>query len=143
MNNNMEIGVKLKKINNILEKKANRNLEALDITHSQLHILMYLLANRKKEVCQKEIEEQFKLKNPTVTGILNRLEEKEFISRSVSIQDGRYRKIDITQKTIDLQKNMKNKLVNINKKITYGMNENQVEQLDNLLGIVLKNLLDN
>ena len=40
-----------------------------------------------------DIQAVFKLTNPTVSGIIDRLEEKQFIKRTKSEKDARYRKL--------------------------------------------------
>ena len=67
-----------KKVQILFEKNLNKILEQYDLTTAQSSIIAYLFESEKqnKEVQQKDLEEYFYLKNPTVTGILDRLEEK-------------------------------------------------------------------
>ena len=58
----------------------------------------YLHFTDKNPVIQKDIEEHFHISNPTVTGILNRLEQKGFIERKQSLKDKRVRTIVLTKK---------------------------------------------
>ena len=105
--NNCEIGINLKKINNILEQNVNKKLEVLGITNSQLYILTYLIENRDMDIYQKTLEDKFKLSNPTVTGILNRLEEKNLVYRYTNSMDARYKIIKTTQKSLEMEKEMR------------------------------------
>ena len=79
MKEQMSIGLLLKQINNVYEKDFNNRLRTLGITASQCAVLDYLLTSRKEEVNQRDIEKALCLKNPTVTGLLKRLDEKGFI----------------------------------------------------------------
>ena len=63
-------------INNKFRELWDKNLLKYNLTGMQMEILCYLKCNPDKEIHQREIEYWFQLKNPTVTGILNRLEEK-------------------------------------------------------------------
>lgn len=65
-----------KQINNIYEKEFNNLLRGIGITSSQCAVLDYLLGSSKEFMNQKDIEKALSLKNPTVTGILKRLDEK-------------------------------------------------------------------
>ena len=76
----------------------NEGLKKYDLTKTQRDILGYLHFTDKNPVIQKDIEEHFHISNPTVTGILNRLEQKGFIERKQSLKDKRVRTIVLTKK---------------------------------------------
>ena len=138
--NNCEIGINLKKINNVLEQNVNKKLEALGITHSQLYILTYLLENKDKEIYQKHLEDKFNLSNPTVTGILNRLEEKQLVYRNINTMDARYKIIGITQKSLEMEKEMKKSFNDIRSIMLKDMTKIEIDNLDILLKKIMENL---
>ena len=74
-----EIGFYLKKIFQTMDKSLNKELETIDLTSMQAHVLIYLYKNKNNIINQRDIERKFELTNPTVNGILNRLENKGFI----------------------------------------------------------------
>lgn len=90
-------------INNLMRKSLNRQLKDLDLTKSQLDILSYL-AHQKEPVIQRDIENFFHISNPTVTGLLNRLEQKGYIERKSCESDKRIRFIQLTEKELELRK---------------------------------------
>ena len=71
-----EIGFYLKKLFQTMEKKLNKDLENIDLTSMQAQVLIYLYKNKNNIINQRDIERKFALTNPTVNGILNRLEKK-------------------------------------------------------------------
>ena len=73
------IGFMFKQINNVYEKEFNNRLRTLGITASQCAVLDYLFDCEKEEVTQRDIEKGLNLRNPTVTGLLKRLDEKGYI----------------------------------------------------------------
>ena len=75
------ISKRIRIINNKFRELWDKNLLKYNLTGMQMEILCYLKCNPDKEIHQREIEYWFQLKNPTVTGILNRLEEKGYITR--------------------------------------------------------------
>ena len=83
------IGFLFKQINNVYEKEFNNRLKRLGITSSQCEVLDFLLQSSKDEVTQRDIERALNLKNPTVTGLLKRLDEKGFILSVPSGKDKR------------------------------------------------------
>ena len=100
MKEQMSIGLLLKQINNVYEKDFNNRLRTLGITASQCAVLDYLLTSRKEEVNQRDIEKALCLKNPTVTGLLKRLDEKGFILVVPSTKDRRCKNVYLTEKAM-------------------------------------------
>lgn len=87
-----------------MRKKFNQEMKNLGMTSPQVEVLMYLVHQKKKEeVNQKDIEYVTGLSNPTVSGILNRLEEKDFIKRETSKRDARYKIILLTEKATTMK----------------------------------------
>ena len=84
MCDNDEIGFILVLIKKKMDKHMNEGLKKYDLTKSQRDVLGYLHFTDKEVVIQKDIEEHFHISNPTVTGILNRLEQKGFIERKLN-----------------------------------------------------------
>lgn len=142
MEKEIKVGVTLKNINKIFESNCNRELIKNDITRSQHHVLMYILINSKNvsEINQKDIERTFNLSNPTVTGILNRLEAKSFITRETSSKDARYKKICLTEKAINIGKELKEKGKKLEEKLVKGMSDEEASKLKELLSKVLENI---
>ena len=75
-NRSLPIGFIIKQVNNVYEKDLNERLKKIGITSSQCAVLDYLFHTSKDEVSQRDVEKNLNLKNPTVTGILKRLDEK-------------------------------------------------------------------
>lgn len=130
-----EIGFYLKKIFQMMEKNLNKDLEDIDLTGMQAHVLIYLYKNRKNIINQRDIEREFELTNPTVNGILKRLENKGFIKRVVSLNDARNKEIMITDKSISLIAEMKKKAKNMENKMTSGITK---EELDTFYQVIKK-----
>lgn len=130
-----EIGFYLKKIFQMMEKNLNKDLEDIDLTGMQAHVLIYLYKNRKNIINQRDIEREFELTNPTVNGILKRLENKGFIKRVVSLNDARNKEIMITDKSISLIAEMKKKAKNMENKMTLGITK---EELDTFYQVIKK-----
>ena len=62
-----------------LGRRMDQALAGMDLTFSQGHIIGYLV-HCPTPPCAKDIEERFHLSHPTVSGLLARLEKKEFIA---------------------------------------------------------------
>lgn len=74
-------------------------LAQMELTAAQSHILCYI-TYRKSPPCARDIEEAFQLSHPTVSGILSRLEQKEFIEMRPDALDRRCKRIYIREKAL-------------------------------------------
>ncbi len=72
-------------------------LAQMELTAAQGHILGYL-SFQKTPVCSRDIEEEFGLSHPTVSGLLQRLEKKGFIGFQPDGNDRRCKRIQVLPK---------------------------------------------
>ena len=136
------IGFMFKQINNVYEKEFNNRLRTLGITASQCAVLDYLFDCEKEEVTQRDIEKGLNLRNPTVTGLLKRLDEKGYILSVPSNTDKRCKNIYLTEKAYDIQRRMETDRKKLDKMLTLGMNKKEVEALKKMLDRVLYNIAE-
>ena len=136
------IGFLFKQINNVYEKEFNNRLRSLGITSSQCEVLDFLLRSGQEEVNQRDIEKALNLGNPTVTGLLKRLDEKGYIMVLPSERDKRCKNIYLTEKAYDIQRKMEANRKKIDKKFTLGMNKKEKAALERMLEKVLYNIAE-
>ena len=133
-------GYYIKRISDFVEADANRELEQFDITFSQARILSYLLARKEKQTIQKDIEDFFELKHPTVIGILQRMEQKGFVVSEIDPKDRRQRIIRTTEQADYLEKEIDSHSKELEKYMVQGMTNEEVLSLKQLLYKVYKNI---
>lgn len=136
------IGFLFRQIHNVYEKEFNNRLRSLGITSSQCEVIDFLLGSGQDEVNQRDIEKALNLRNPTVTGILKRLDEKGFIMALPSEKDRRCKNIYLTEKAYDIQKRMERDRKKLDKMLTLGMTKKEIEALDRMLNKVLYNIAE-
>lgn len=137
-----EIGILIKFIDNKIKKDINKNLNRFNLTEIQEKVLwiIFRFNDHGKNVFQKDIEKELGLSNPTVTGIVKRLEDKKMIKRVPSFQDARYKCLTLTDKGMDIIHECMDFGINyIEKKLTKNL---EAEEL-NTLRILLNKVLDN
>ena len=87
-------------------KLSKANMDArvsrYDVTPAQTHVLLYLQQHGGR-VPQHELAEFLRVKPSTVNGVLDRMEEKGLVRRSVSGSDARRRLITLTEKGAEQQ----------------------------------------
>lgn len=97
----LAIGPRVKRISNALDRKRTLDLEDMDLTSSQGLVLGYLTHRRGEPVYPVDIGKHFGLSHPTVTGILQRLEAKGFITYVSDPGDRRKKRVLATEKAVD------------------------------------------
>ena len=116
------------------------HIKKYDLTKSQQDVLGYLHFTDKDPVIQRDIEEHFHISNPTVTGILNRLEQKGFIERKLNQKDKRVRAIVLTQKEQDLHEDIVKQIQTMESRFGNVLGEEKKVQLLEILKELAENL---
>lgn len=140
MGDNQKLGIYIKKLNIAFENKCNKELKPYNIPLTQFKILKYLLNNRDREINQKDLEKHFSSTNPTITGVLNRLEAKDYIKRVVSENDARFRKIELCEKAILLNEEFINVAETFENDLIKGFSEEEKKVALTLFQKMLDNL---
>jgi DNA-binding MarR family transcriptional regulator len=129
------------RLNNALIKQKNREMGQYDLTSIQADVLMYILMYSKKgEINQLDIQSVYKLTNPTVSGIIDRLEEKDFIKRVKSQKDARFRRLIPLPKGEELFNVLKECGINAEKRLVKNMTEEETAEFERLLKIALSTM---
>ena len=107
--------------------KMTEKLSAFDLTPIQYAVLYCLWESGKKS--PKEIAERLKLENSTVSGILERMEKKGLIVRSISKEDRRFIQVFVTEKGASLEKDVLKAVEEVNDEVMSGFSEEDAEKL--------------
>ena len=135
----MSVGRLIKISNLIFETYINNNLKEMNLTGSQMNVLMcvYVMNKKHMNVNQVDIQKIFNLSNPTVSGILSRLQDKNFIMRE---NDGRKNRIKLTDDGIKLIKDGEKKIRMVENKILSCLSEEEYNiLLETLRKIIINN----
>ena len=89
-------GFYLKQIQDSLERQANNDLRTQDLTLMQLGVLLLLNDSLNGAMSLKDLEKFFGVAQPTMAGIVKRLEQKGFVESRSSETDKRIKMIGIT-----------------------------------------------
>lgn len=92
----MDCGLLIKNIDHSLARKANESLSEDDITFSQLRFMAYINETPMKKASMKEMERFYNVTQPTVAGIIKRLERKGLVTMCVDPNDRRAKCVYLT-----------------------------------------------
>ena len=134
------IGFLIKQIHIAFETRCHKNLQRYNLTPSQMDVLLYLKKHEEDTLTQRDLEIGLTLKNPTVTGWLNRLEEKGFITREQNLNDKRSKFIKMTDKSERVVEDAYLYIQELDAKMLNGISEEEQEQLFKHIYKILDNL---
>lgn len=134
------IGPQMRTLHQFIRQHIDRKLADLDLTSIQSFVLRYLAERPDEPVYPKDIEKRFHLTHPTVSGILQRLEGKEFLSILPDPNDRRCHRIVLTQKGLECQQTIQAHIDTMEHAMTRGMCEEEQYMLRDLLDRLQKNL---
>lgn len=86
----------VKKLHDRLEKNANNSLRGQDLTTMQVSFLLELESASEQQRSMKELERHFGIAQPTVAGIVSRLEQKGLVETYIDPADRRMKQVRMT-----------------------------------------------
>ncbi len=114
-------------------------LETMDLTAAQGHIMGYL-AHCRQPPCPRDVETEFQLSHPTVSGILSRLEQKGFVELRTDPQDRRCKRIYVLEKGWQCHELMHQTIQDNEKRIVSGFTPEEQAQFGQLLQRAIINM---
>ena len=114
-------------------------LMQFDLTASQGPVLGYI-ARRKSPPCSRDIEEEFNLSHPTVSGLLSRLEKKEFIQFRPDETDRRCKRIYLLPKGKAFTESIRSTIADTETRMVQNFTEEEKELFFSLLNRAITNM---
>lgn len=110
-----------------------------DMTPVQTHVLLYLRQHGGR-IPQQELADYLRVKPSTVNGVLDRMEEKALVRRSVSGSDARRRFIHLTEKGTEQQALIQQGFLDAERAMVRNFTPEEEETLLSLLERIIENL---
>ena len=136
------IGFELKKITTRMKRILD--LQCADsrepITGVQGWIVAYVCNNPDRDVFQRDIEEMFRIRRSTATGILNGMQAAGLISRRAMDYDARLKKIVPTEKAVILHEKAKKALDEFESNLKKNIPEGKLAVFFEVLARIGRNL---
>ena len=114
-------------------------MENLELTGAQGHIMAYL-AHTKTPPCPRDLEAEFRLTHPTVSGLLSRLEQKGFIELRTDPEDRRVKRIYVLEKGRQCHEVMHQTLLENEQRMVAGFTPGEQEIFSDILQRAIRNM---
>lgn len=126
---------KLKKVDHLvlqmIFKDSNNDITSRPPSRTQATILEILVKSNGK-ISQRELEEKLNVSRATISETLSKMEKYEMIKRECGI-DSRTKIIKLTDKSVEIHKQMKKNFDNISNKIENILTKKETKELKRLL----------
>lgn len=114
-------------------------MEKLELTGSQGRILAYL-AHAKTPPCPRDLEAEFHLTHPTVSGLLSRLEQKGFVELRTDPEDRRVKRIYVLEKGRQCHEVMHNTILENEQRMVADFTPEEQEVFSDFLQRAIRNM---
>ena len=134
------LGPRLWYLNNRITQYMDQQFLALDLTSTQSFLLHHLSLHEHEAVYPKDLEKRFHLTHPTVSGVLQRLEAKNFIIIEPDKADRRCKRIRLTDRARRCDEAVGQAFETLEQRMCAGMTEAEQQTLRRLLDLAAENL---
>ena len=119
--------------------RMDARMSRFGMTPAQTHVLLHLHQSGG-QLPQRELLDSLKVKPSTVNGILDRMEEKGLVERTVSGTDARQRLVALTLAGRKREEQVKQAFLEAEALIVRGLTKEETDTLRSLLERVIQNL---
>lgn len=143
MCNNKHLGFQIRIISNLIKRDIDNLItDKFNVNITRIHgwIIDYINRNKDKDIFQKDIEEEFSIRRSTATIILKSMEKNNLITRNSVNYDARLRKIELTEKAININKNFRNIIDEFEEKLIQGLSKEELDTFFDILEKIKMNL---
>ncbi len=131
----------LKMVDHLAKRMGDEHLKQIGLTQSQADVIMLLAHDKDKVFHQRDIERALNYTNPTITGLLNRLEQKNFIVRQIDSKDSRARIIKLTDTAFAVLEEIYQSIRQTEQLLLEGFTKEEIDIFIPLMSRMAKNAL--
>ncbi|MBR2752382.1 MAG: MarR family transcriptional regulator [Lachnospiraceae bacterium] len=136
---NQNIGFLIKVISDRMKALGDNDLREHDLTFSQMQVLA-AIEHEGGTIAQKEIEKILDVSHPTIVGLINRLQDKGFVTCETDETDHRSKIVTLTPKAVSLGRTMREKRDQSERGMLEGLSDEEIGQLNVLLRKLYSNM---
>lgn len=133
------LGPLLGRCAHLVRERMDARLTGCDVTPAQTHVLMYLMRSGG-QAPQCTLTDFLKVRPSTTNGIVDRLEERGLVERTVSGTDARQRLITLSEKGREQQSLFRKRFLETEELMLRGFTPQEEQTLRGLLGRIIQNL---
>ena len=128
-----DLGRQLKQLSEAIEREVNNARRPRGITMSQMTVLWELYRNEAGECSFKEIERALGVAQSTASGLVARLESKDYVVVQCSQEDARSKRVRITPAGVRLCDDVRAEMAAHDERLRQPLTDAEYAQLVSLL----------
>ena len=144
MQSSINLGLEIGRIDRIILRSIDAAVIAAigdTITVRQAYVINLIASEGSfKPFYQKDLEKEFDVKRSSISLMLDNMEKNALIKRVLVEGDARLKKIELTNKALDLNEQIAQAIHSVESKLVKGIDEKDVETCLTVLASIRKNL---
>ena len=137
------IGMECRCVSNLVRRKMGETeviKESQELTGMHGFVIGYLYNHQDEEVYQKDLEKRFEIRRSTATQILSLMEKNGLILRQPVPRDARLKRLVLTEKAIEMHKEVVKEIEAIDSLLIAGVTEKELQTFFAVIDKVKANL---
>ena len=143
MERTKRIGFEIRTLSNLIRRNMNGSnaiKNADNVTGMHGYIIGYLYDHRDKDIFQKDLEEEFLIRRSTATVVLQLMEKNGLIVRQPVSYDARLKKLQLTQKAIEIHKSVVKDIDQVELRLRQGISDEELITFFSIMERLKKNI---
>lgn len=125
---------KYDKLNRKMHRYFSGYFVGTSLTSIQALVLHYIIIESEtRNIFPKDLEEFLEIKPSSVTSLINNLERNGYLRRESLADDGRYKKLVLTDKTIEIQDEIINRIDDYMKSMFIGISDEDLRVFEKVI----------
>ena len=143
MDKRIHIGKKIIILSAKIRRKLDNETSKYGITGVQGRILGFISYNsEKRDIFQKDIEEELDIRRSSVTSVLQLMEKKGILERVSVSKDARLKKLVLTEKGKEIQRNVHDHILELDKSLRDELSDEEFDYLVSLIDRLSNKIAD-
>lgn len=134
MDKEIRIGKEIIVLSNKIQRAIGREVAQYNITSIQGRIIGFIHREScKRNIFQRDIEEEFDIRRSSVTSVLQLMEKNGYIIRESVSEDARLKKLVLTEKGLEIEKRVCDLITKFEKTLKAELSEDEIDTFINLI----------
>ena len=126
-------------LSKIIKRRIDEAVSKYNVTSVQCAVIEFI-SHKKGDVFAKDIESNFNMRRATVAEVLSLMEKNDLIKRLEYKEDGRLKKLILTQKALKIKKDINKEIEKFEIEIKQGFSEKELQEFVKLINKMSSNL---
>ena len=134
-----DIGRSIHILSRLIKRRIDEAVSKYNVTSVQCAVIEFI-SHKKGDVFAKDIESNFNMRRATVAEVLSLMEKNDLIKRLEYKEDGRLKKLILTQKALKIKKDINKEIEKFEIEIKQGFSEKELQEFVKLINKMSSNL---